>query len=400
MIVDENKVVNYAGGIEKVICDFANEFVNRGYECTIVCMDEEHGKPVYALNNKVDFINLWYSYGKDNFGGISYFIRKIEKELLRSICGSGMRLFRKKIADPKQEYYNRNFIERLSNCISEKKPDCIVVISSDSAYLAQSAAGGSDIPIIGMCHMDPSRIIPYMSERSFEAWKKCTVLQAPLKKYVEDINKAGIGNVVHIPNPVAQICDGATADLSLPKNRIVTVGRIDGCVKRQHILIEAFAQLASKHTDWTVHIYGNIANKRYKQKLDKLVKNYHLEKKVIFEGVSQDINSCLRNSDIFAFPSEHEGFGLALAEAMAIGLPIVCYAGCGLAGEAIENEVNGMLAKEDSVEDFAAKLEQLMDNKELRVEIGRAARDSMRQYAAKNVWDKWEAVLNGNMNIS
>ena len=30
MFIDKNKVVNYVGGVEKVICEFANEFIRRG----------------------------------------------------------------------------------------------------------------------------------------------------------------------------------------------------------------------------------------------------------------------------------------------------------------------------------------------------------------------------------
>ena len=45
MLIDEVKVVNYAGGIERVMCNFANEFVKRGYDVSFVCLDTEEGKP-------------------------------------------------------------------------------------------------------------------------------------------------------------------------------------------------------------------------------------------------------------------------------------------------------------------------------------------------------------------
>lgn len=43
MLIDEVKVVNYAGGIERVMCNFANEFVKRGYDVSFVCLDTEEG---------------------------------------------------------------------------------------------------------------------------------------------------------------------------------------------------------------------------------------------------------------------------------------------------------------------------------------------------------------------
>lgn len=38
MLIDEVKVVNYAGGIERVMCNFANEFVKRGYDVSFVAL--------------------------------------------------------------------------------------------------------------------------------------------------------------------------------------------------------------------------------------------------------------------------------------------------------------------------------------------------------------------------
>lgn len=54
MLIDEYKIVNYAGGIEKVLCNFANEFVKRGYDISLVCLDTEKGMPLYDLNDKLE----------------------------------------------------------------------------------------------------------------------------------------------------------------------------------------------------------------------------------------------------------------------------------------------------------------------------------------------------------
>ena len=64
LLVDEVKVVNYAGGIEKVLCDFSNEFVKRNYNVDFVCLDLEKGMPFYKLSDRVNFVNLYYEYGQ------------------------------------------------------------------------------------------------------------------------------------------------------------------------------------------------------------------------------------------------------------------------------------------------------------------------------------------------
>lgn len=49
---------------------------------------------------------------------------------------------------------------------------------------------------------------------------------------------------------------------------------------------------------------------------------------------------------------------------------------------------------EDSADGLAQSMKTLMENQELRVKMGTAARASMRQYEASVIWTTWEALLN------
>ena len=79
MLLDFLKVVNSAGGAERVFCNMANELVSRGYDVYAVCCDWEQGKPFYELDEQVKFINI------DGSGKQTKFAMhlKIEKEILR-----------------------------------------------------------------------------------------------------------------------------------------------------------------------------------------------------------------------------------------------------------------------------------------------------------------------------
>ena len=59
--------------------------------------------------------------------------------------------------------------------------------------------------------------------------------------------------------------------------------------------------------------------------LQELVKDYDLERKVIFTGYVEDTDLALlyNASSLLVFPSLQEGFGLPAVEAMACGTPIV-----------------------------------------------------------------------------
>ena len=97
------------------------------------------------------------------------------------------------------------------------------------------------------------------------------------------------------------------------------------------------------------------------------------------------------SADIFAWTSSHEGFGLALAEAMSAGLPAVAFRSCTAAADLI-SPVSGILV-DDGTKAFANGLAELMRDQKKRVSMGTAAKEEMKSYSASNVWDMWEQVL-------
>lgn len=99
MLIDEFKLVNYAGGIEQVVCGFANDFVQRGYDVTLVSLDWEKGLPFFPLDENVSFINLCYDVGGLYFTP-SYFLSKLKKEILRFFYGPDLISKGKKRQDP------------------------------------------------------------------------------------------------------------------------------------------------------------------------------------------------------------------------------------------------------------------------------------------------------------
>lgn len=81
-----------------------------------------------------------------------------------------------------------------------------------------------------------------------------------------------------------------------------------------------------------------------------------------------------RAADVFALPSEGEGFGLVFVEAMAHGLPCVCVQ-AGAAPEVVCDGVTGLVARPRDVADLADKLLLLAKNPAMRAQLGRAARE-------------------------
>ena len=123
-----------------------------------------------------------------------------------------------------------------------------------------------------------------------------------------------------------------------------------------------------------------------------MIHKNHLENRVFLKGATNDVPNVLQQGDIFAFPSAYEGFGMALGEAMSMGLPAIGYKNCSAVNELIEDGKNGYLC-EDGVDDLANKMALLMKRRDMRVQFGIAARESMKKYATETVWNQWEAIL-------
>ena len=123
-----------------------------------------------------------------------------------------------------------------------------------------------------------------------------------------------------------------------------------------------------------------------------MIHKNHLENRVFLKGATNDVPNVLQQGDIFAFPSAYEGFGMALGEAMSMGLPAIGYKNCSAVNELIEDGKNGYLC-EDGVKALQFALQKLMKNQSLRVQLGINAKKSMRKYSSKIVWNMWEKLL-------
>ena len=127
------------------------------------------------------------------------------------------------------------------------------------------------------------------------------------------------------------------------------------------------------------------------------VKKENLSNRVFFKGVTKDVEPVLESGDIFAMMSAMEGFGLSMTEAMSKGLPVVaCESWLGIT-DLIENNVNGILVRDDA-ESIAKGLQKLMDNFELRKSLGVEARSSVKRFTPEVIWSQWETLLKDVVN--
>jgi glycosyltransferase involved in cell wall biosynthesis len=121
-----------------------------------------------------------------------------------------------------------------------------------------------------------------------------------------------------------------------------------------------------------------------KNELDIYIAKNNLKDKVIFVGNRDDIPELLLIFDIFAFPSHREGMPRSLIEAMSMSIPSVAsdIRGC---REEVENGVTGFLVPPGDYKSLAEKIMLLIENPELRREMGLRARQKVEKEFDENM---------------
>ncbi|MCL6349812.1 glycosyltransferase family 4 protein [Pectobacterium polaris] len=108
--------------------------------------------------------------------------------------------------------------------------------------------------------------------------------------------------------------------------------------------------------------------------MKKMVNELELSDRVSFLGERRDIANILSKEDIFILSSNWEGLPLSLLEAMRESLPIIA-SDVGGISECVKDHSNGYLTKRGDAEDLAAKITVLLEDKELRLKMGKTGRE-------------------------
>lgn len=195
----------------------------------------------------------------------------------------------------------------------------------------------------------------------------------------------GIHNIHVIPNALPF----RPAPVDTQRKKVVlAVGRLVVEKGYDHLL-NIWSEVAPTHPEWRLHIYG--AGPEEEHLKQQIAQRKLTNSAQIFAPTSQ-IVEVYQKSSIFALTSQYEGFGMVLAEAMACGVPCVSFdAPCGPA-EIIRDGQDGFIVTMNDDAAFAARLAQLIDREELRLEMGRQAQLNIQRYAPEVVMQQWERL--------
>lgn len=166
--------------------------------------------------------------------------------------------------------------------------------------------------------------------------------------------------------------------------------------KGVHYLVRAMALL--ENYPLTLHIIGDLEiDHDYAQEVIRLTRALHLEDRIVFHGLvpQEALWQQYAQADVFVLPSLWEGYGIALLEAMAFGLPIVATR-VGAVPELIQDGQNGLLVPPGDPRGLAMGLRRIFTDTSLRDKLegeSKACRAHLRSW--EKVGQEFAALIDG-----
>ena len=113
----------------------------------------------------------------------------------------------------------------------------------------------------------------------------------------------------------------------------------------------------------------------------------------ILNGRTSDVQYEYCNSSLAVCSSRFEGFGLAIVEAMACGLPVVSFDCPWGPRSIIKDGEDGVLVENGNVERLAGTMVYLMKNPDVRILMSKTAIINARRYDIEQIAEKWRQLF-------
>lgn len=354
------------GGMERVLLNKVRYLVEeKGWDVTVVTTDQHERPPFYPFPEGVKMVDLGVNYSEDN-----------GKPFLKKLLG-----FLKK---------RRLHKKRMTEVLAQVKPDVVDCFYPGECSFMPGMKDGS----VKVMELHQSKLFHHqynrsglmgladkyramMDERLVRKFDRFVVLTE------EDAQMWGeMPNIRVIPNAANFIAD-SYSDCSA--KRVIAVGRLD-YQKSFDRLILVWEKVHERMPDWRLDIFGQ---GEWKEILQQMIDERGLQDVVKLNAPTKNIGSEYAESSMLVMSSHYEGFPMVMIEAMACGLPAVCFDfKCG-PRDIIQPEENGLIVPDGDIDGLAEAMISLMKDEELRKRMGENAKRVVETYSEEKVMSKW-----------
>ena len=370
------KSLHVAGGMERVISAKANYLAEQGHEVFIITTDTMGREPFFQLSPSIHQVDL----------GVNYDLMDTSSRM-RKYCS----LY----------FYKRRHKQLLTRCLRELRPD--VVISTgyqDFSFLPSIKDGsikiteshGSWGKTVSAYRFPAThshrRFLSWWAERSF-AHTSARYTRTVLLTHEDAVLWGDRLKRVEVIHNIMPITSDRIAPLQA--KRCIAVARF-AHEKNLRDTLDIWAIVSKKHPDWRLDIYGE--GYLHDQLMHQL-RELDLEASCALNAPTDTFSEESLSSSVLLMTSQTEGLPMVLLEAQELGLPSVCYAFLCGARDVIEEapEPPGFVVPYGDKAAFAECLERLIGDEELRLQMGRAAKENAQRFAPEVILPQWDRLF-------
>lgn len=342
------------GGIERVFVDKMNYLVSHGYEVYMITSDQGQHPVPFKMDERIHFYDLQILfYSQYRYSGWQRLKEARRLSLL----------------------YHRRLREKLEDI----RPDIVVCTTIQDIHGLLHIIGTT--PLVVESHSNfshPDTWWHRLQIRINNFWIRRANVVITLTQADAVIWRRVSQNVHVIPNIVHLNDTGRYSDCS--NKRAIFVGRL---VEQKGIpdLIKVWRIVNGRHPDWQLDVYGN-------GQMDSIP-----DIKLFVHPPTENIMEEYINSSMLLMTSLYEPFGLVIPEAMSCGLPVVAFDCPYGPADIITNGKDGYVIYHRDIECFANQVCELIENGQLRQQMGKAGIQSVQRYSAERIMPMWKELF-------
>ncbi|MFC5458360.1 glycosyltransferase family 4 protein [Massilia niabensis] len=354
------------GGTERVAATLANFWARQNRDVTVVTLDPE-SQDFYVLNPSVKRVTL-------NLSGAS-------ANVFDALRQNGRRVL------------------ALRRVIKQVRPDvALSMMSTPNVLLAFASRGIPNLCTVGSEHCYPphaplGRIWGTLCSRMYGKLSAVVALTRECAEWIATHSSAP--HVSVIPNAATWPLPDSSPkilphSLCSPERKVLlAVGRLN-VVKNYEALLAAFAQLAGKHPDWDLVILGEGPERA---SLESTIRARALGTRVLVPGIAGNVGEWYARADLYVMTSRSEGFPMALAEALAHGVPAVSFDCDTGPRDIIRHGVDGLLVPANDTAALTEALDRVMGDANLREQLAARAPEARARFSIEKIAGMWEELF-------
>ena len=362
------------GGAERVVVNLANAWSTRGCQTTILTICQNTRAVAYEVDPSVAVRDVgWPRWARDyelNATALAPILRGLEA----ARCPELM--------------YDVKMFALLRYAILDTRPDVVVSFIDVTNVRVLAALHEANVPAVVCEVTDARRNVIGMWQHGREAlYPRAAAVVAPDPVIAEWFAARG-NRAVAIHNPLVAP-SASLAPKRNPRRRVVTLSRLSH-EKQPDLLLLAFARVAERFPSWDLEVYGDGP---MRNTLEHMAQDLAPPQRIRIRGFAKDPYGALNGADIFVSASRIEGFGNAIWEALAAGLPVIAIDAGPSVRALVRHEVDGLIVYNNNVPSLAAALERLLSNETERESFASRAPEVTERFSMQSALRQWDELL-------